>query len=64
MRVVSELVAFFAGLNHVMYCDNFYSSAPLVDRLAEDKVFFTGTIKTFAKGFPDSLKIVHRPRGS
>ena len=64
MRVVSELVAPFAGLNHVVYCDNFYSSAPLVDELAEDKVFFAGTIKKSAKGFPDSLKKVHPPRGS
>ena len=47
-----------------MYCDNYYSSAPLVDKLAEDKVFFAGTIKKCAKGFPDSLKTVQPPRGS
>ena len=64
MRVVSELVAPFAGLNHVVYCANIYSSAPLVDKLAEDKVFFAGTIKKSAKGFPDILKKVHPPRGS
>ena len=30
-RVVLDLVAPFAGLNHVVYCDNFYSSVPLAD---------------------------------
>ena len=64
MRVLLELVATFAGLNRVEHCDNYYSSAPLVDKLAEDKVFFEGTIKKSAKGFPDSLKKVHPPRGS
>ena len=42
-----------------MYYDNFYSSAPLVDKLAEDKVFFAGTIKKCAKRFPESLLKVH-----
>ena len=63
MRVVIEAWAPFAGLNHVVYCDNFYSSAPLVDMLTGDKVFFSGTIKKCAKGFPDSLKKV-QPRRS
>ena len=57
-RVVSDLVAPFVGLNHVVYCDNFYSSGPLVDMLAKDKIFVAGTIKKCAKGFPDSLKRV------
>ena len=48
MRAVSELVAPFVGLNYVIHCD---SSAPLVDKLAEDKVFFAGTIKMCAKCF-------------
>ena len=64
MRVVSELVAPFAGLNHVVYCDNFYSSAPFVDKPAEDKILFAGTIKRSAMGFPDSPRKVHPPRGS
>ena len=28
-RVVKDLVGPFVGLNHVIYCDNFYSSGPL-----------------------------------
>ena len=27
----------------VVYSDHFYSSAPLVDNLAEDKIFFAGS---------------------
>ena len=45
----------------MVYCDNCYSSAPLVDQLAEDKVFFAGSINECAKGFPDSLKKSNHP---
>ena len=63
-RVVSDLVSPFAGLNHVVYCDNFYSSGPLVDMLAKEKIFLCGTIKKCAKGFPESLKQAKPPQGS
>ena len=56
MRVVKDLVRPFVGLNHVIYCDNFYSSGPLVDLLAKDSIFLAGTIKKCARGFPVSLK--------
>ena len=59
-RVVLDLTAPFVGVNHVVYCDNFYSSGPLADALAKDKIFITGTIKKNASGFPDSLKS-HKP---
>ena len=55
-RVVMDLVAPFPGLNHVVYCDNFYSSGPLADELAKDQIFIVGTIKKCARGFPDNLK--------
>ena len=35
MRVVKHLVRPFVGLNHVIYCDNFYSNGPLVDLLSK-----------------------------
>lgn len=63
MRVVTDLVAPFEGLNHVVYCDNFYSSGPLVDTLAKDKIFLAGTIKKCAKGFPENLKKAKPPKG-
>ena len=63
-RVVDDLVAPFTGVNHVVYCDNFYSSGPLVEILASDKILFAGTIKKCAKGFPASLKTAKPPRGT
>ena len=62
-RVVLDLTAPFVGVNHVVYCDNFYSSGPLADALAKDKIFITGTIKKNASGFPDSLKSRKPPQG-
>ena len=79
MRVVKDLVRPFVGLNlasypgrpgyeaslnHVIYCDNFYSSGLLVDLLAKDSIFLTDTIKKCARGFPVSLKGVKPPKGS
>ena len=63
-RVVGNLVAPFVGVNHVLYCDHFYSSGPLVDSLARDRIFFVGTIKKNAKGFPAVLKNAKPPKGS
>ena len=63
-RVVGNLVAPFVGVNHVLYCDNLYSSGPLVDSLARDRIFLVGTIKKNAKGFPAMLKNAKPPKGS
>ena len=54
-RVVGNLVAPFVGVNHVLYCDNFYSSRPLIDSLARDR--------KNAKGFPAVLKNENPPKG-
>ena len=51
----------FAGLNHVVYCDNFYSSAPLVDMLGKGQIFLAGTS---ANGFPVSLQKAKPPKGT
>ena len=37
-RVVKDLVEPFDGSNHVLYCDNYYSSGPLVEELARKKI--------------------------
>ena len=47
----------------MLYCDNFYSSGPLVDSLARDRIFFVGTIKKNAKGFPAVLKECKTAKG-
>ena len=63
IKVVQDLVSPFTNLNHVLYCDNFYSSGPLVKWLAECQIYFAGTIKQRACGFPESLKGVKPPAG-
>ena len=50
-RVVGDLVAPFTGVNHVDYCDNFYSSGPLVETLPSEQIFFAGTIKNVPRVF-------------
>ena len=47
-----------------MYCDNFFTSGPLVNMLAKDQIFLSGTIKKRALGFPTPLKTVTPPKGS
>ena len=34
MRVVTDLLRPFVDTNHVVYCDNYFSSGPLVEALA------------------------------
>ena len=63
MRVVSDLTSPFEGLNHMVYCDNFYSSGPLIEMLANKKNFVVGTIKMTVAGFPP-LKDVKPEKGS
>ena len=56
MRVVTDLLRPFVDTNHVVYCDNYFSSGPLVEALAKDKIYYVGTIKQRALGFPETLK--------
>ena len=57
-RVVEDLVGPFSGLNHVVYMDNYFTSGPLVEELAQDKIYVAGTIKQRAIGFPEGFKSV------
>ena len=63
-RVVQDLVSSFEGLNHVVYCDNFYSNGLLVEMLAKKQIFFVGSILKKASGFSESLKACKPPKGS
>ena len=56
-RVVKDLTLPFSGFNHVLYMDNFFNSGPLVEQLAEDKIFVAGTIKERAVRFPDTMQV-------
>ena len=60
IKVVQDLVSPFTNLNHVLYCDDFYSSGPLVKWC---QIYFAGTIKQRACGFPESLKGIKPPAG-
>ena len=46
-----------------MYLDNFYTSGPLIDTLAKDKIYVVGTIQHRAQGFPASLKCLKLAKG-
>ena len=51
-RVVSDLVAPFIGMNHVVYRDNFFTSGPLVDMLLKDQIFFSWHYSEECSRFP------------
>lgn len=63
-RVVKDLLSPFGGLNHVVYCDNYYTSGPLIDELAKDEIYFAGTVQQRASGFPSALKGIQLAKGS
>ena len=44
--------------------DNYFTSGPLVEELAQDKIYFAGTIKQRAVGFPEGLKSVKLSKGN
>ena len=62
-RVVLDLLAPFEGMNHVVYLDNYFTSGPLVDALAEQNTYTVGTIQQRASGFPKALKSTKVPVG-
>ena len=44
--------------------DNYFTSGPLVEELAQDKIYVAGTIKQRAVGFPEGLKSVKLSKGN
>ena len=65
-KVVSHLVAPFSSMNHdiVYYCDNFFTSGPLVEMLSKNCIFVVGTIRKRALGFPAVLKVATPTAGT
>ena len=63
-RVVKDLVGPFEGFNHVVYMDNFFTSGPLVEDLAKNKIYKAGTIRQTSKGFPENLRGLKLSKGS
>ena len=54
----------FSGFNHVVYMDNYFTSGPIVEELAQDNIYVAGTIKQIALGFPEGLKSVKLSKGN
>ena len=54
----------FSCFNHVVYMDNYFTSGPIVEELAQDNIYVAGTIKQIALGFPESLKSVKLSKGN
>ena len=55
-RVVLDLVEPYAGLEHVVYLDNYFTSLDLALRLADMGIGIVGTAKGNCEGLPDGLK--------
>ena len=55
-RVVLDLVEPFAGVEHVVYLDNFFTSLDLALRLADMGFGIVGTTKSNSQGLPDGLR--------
>ena len=54
-RVVLDLLNGYQGKNHLLYVDNFYTSAELLLDLLDIGVYCTGTVCTDRKHFPKEL---------
>ena len=63
-RVVKDLVGPFSGLNHVVYMDNYFTSGPLVEELAQLFAYSASDIKFCPVGFPEGLKSVKLSKGN
>ena len=44
--------------------DDYFTSGPLVEELAQDKIYVAATIKQRAVGFPECLKSVKLSKGN
>ena len=55
-NVVKRLTRNITGRNHTIYCDNFFTSAPLFKDLLKDKIYACGTYKHNRKCYPKRLK--------
>ena len=54
-RVVRDLSQSILGLNHHIYCDNYFSSVPLFEYLLENNTYACGTVRNNRKGLPAAV---------
>ena len=55
-NVVTRLTRDLVGKQYAVYMDNFFSGIPLFQRLLDDGIYATGTVRTNRKMFPQDLK--------
>lgn len=53
--VVSRLCQHIKGHWYIVFCDNFFTSAKLIEDLYNDKILCCGTLRSGRKGFPAEL---------
>eukprot|EP00731_Ephydatia_muelleri_P013820 Em0007g1130a len=63
-RVVISLTQHLQGKHHHVFCDNFFTSAHLLEQLLANGINANGTIRQNSKGFPEELKIPARQKRS
>jgi len=56
--VVTTLTRELVGKNYSLYMDNFFSSIHLFQRLLDDNIYATGTLRSNRKMFPPDLVTV------
>ena len=61
-RVVISLTQHLQGKHHHVFCDNFFTSAHLLEQLVANGINANGTIRQNSKGFPEELKIPARQK--
>ena len=61
-RVVISLTQHLQGKHHHVFCDNFFTSAHLLEQLLANGIYANGTIRQNSKGFPEELKIPARQK--
>ena len=57
-NVVTTLTRELVGKNYSVYMDNFFSSIGLFQKLLDDKIYATGTLRSNRKMFPPDLATV------
>ncbi|XP_066567992.1 piggyBac transposable element-derived protein 4 [Amia ocellicauda] len=56
-QVVTSLVRGLEHKHHHVFCDSFFTSVPLVQKLLKEGMYVCGTTQQNRKGFPDALKL-------
>ena len=54
--VVTKLCQSIAGHNHHVYCDNYFTSMPLLNQLLQMKIYASGTVRSNKKCLPAEVK--------